>query len=227
MLIRLPLWRGSNDSLLQKLGGAVPQPRNSPVSPSRNPSGRPLAARISPVLSRPLLHRAMTLFTSVCTYVDRVRSTEVFQSPHVVYRVSGHHSATSPHDCFSKCWIASKVGKSDTSTGCALSRLGLAAIPWPAGSTLPHHSAARPEGSRGRASSRTTSTGVGTTDRTLRYTRTDAVPLPGCPMLHISWHVLLGPIVPCLPSPPSYSVVPLAATHPLQSVDDDLASRQV
>jgi hypothetical protein len=57
-------------------------------------------------------NRATTLFTPVCTYVDRVRSAEVLQYQCIVYRASEHHSAASPHDCFSKCWIASKVGES-------------------------------------------------------------------------------------------------------------------
>jgi hypothetical protein len=29
----------------------------------------------------------------------------------MVYGVSQHHFAASPHACFSKCWIARKVGK--------------------------------------------------------------------------------------------------------------------
>lgn len=57
-------------------------------------------------------NRATTLFTPVCIYVDRVRSAEVLQYQCMVYRASEHHSAASPHDCFSKCWILSKVGKS-------------------------------------------------------------------------------------------------------------------
>ena len=48
-------------------------------------------------------NRAMTLFTPVCTYVDRVRSAEVLQYQCMVYRASKHHSVASPHDCFSKC----------------------------------------------------------------------------------------------------------------------------
>ncbi len=60
----------------------------------------------------PRTNCAMTLFTSVCTYVDRVRSAEVLQYQCMVYRASKPHSAASPHDCFSKCWIARKVGKS-------------------------------------------------------------------------------------------------------------------
>jgi hypothetical protein len=56
-------------------------------------------------------NRAMTLFTPVCTYIDRVRSAEVLQYQCMGYRASKHHSAASPHDCFSKCWIARKVGK--------------------------------------------------------------------------------------------------------------------
>ncbi len=60
----------------------------------------------------PCTNRAMTLFTSVCTYADRVRSAEVLQYQCMVYRASKPHSAASPHDCFSKCWIARKVGKS-------------------------------------------------------------------------------------------------------------------
>jgi len=55
-------------------------------------------------------NRAMTLFTSVYTYVSRVRSVEVLQYHCMVYRASQHHAAASPHDCFSKCWRARQVG---------------------------------------------------------------------------------------------------------------------
>ena len=60
------------------------------------------------------------MFTPVCTYVDRVWSAEVLQYQCIVYRASKHHSSASPHDCFSKCWIARKVGKAVGKHSCKI-----------------------------------------------------------------------------------------------------------